>query len=31
MYIYKCNHKIMCPFGYHNNGLVETYALGHMG
>ena len=22
--------KTMCPPGYHNNGSVATYALGHM-
>ena len=22
--------KIMCPPGYHHNGLVATHALGHM-
>ena len=22
--------KTMCPPGYHHNGFVATYALGHM-
>ena len=22
--------KTMCPPGYHHNGFVPTYALGHM-
>ena len=27
---YVCDHKTMCPPGFHHNGFVATHALGHM-
>ena len=30
IYIYISIMKIMCAPGYHQNGFVATYALGHM-